>query len=174
MRLPLPVDWQSFYTDPQLRGLITQALNNNRDLRLAVLRVEEARAAYGIERARPVPHAWGDGRRHAQRTPGDLNLTGRSVTGSQYQVGLGMAAWELDFWAGCAKLKEIEPRWNSTSPPTPPSAQPLSLISEWPDAISPWRDSMTHGLTRTTIATRAESLRIFAAVSSRIDFQTRP
>ena len=38
-----------------MRGLIGTALANNRDLRVAVLRVEEARAAYAIRRADLFP-----------------------------------------------------------------------------------------------------------------------
>ncbi|AMD47855.1 RND transporter [Bordetella holmesii F627] len=155
------VDWQSFYTDPQLRGLITQALNNNRDLRLAVLRVEEARAAYGIERAGlfPTLGVTADGTR--QRTPGDLNLTGRSVTGSQYQVGLGMAAWELDFWGRVRNLKDAAlEQYLATD--AAQRAATLSLISEVADGYLTLRELDERlALTRTTIATRAESLRIF-------------
>ncbi|MBP6966235.1 MAG: RND transporter, partial [Brachymonas sp.] len=42
--------WEDFSADAQLNALVRQALANNRDLRAAVLRVEEARAAYGIQR----------------------------------------------------------------------------------------------------------------------------
>ena len=48
-------DWRATFTDPQLQALIAQALANNRDLRTAVLRVEEARAAQGIQRADLFP-----------------------------------------------------------------------------------------------------------------------
>ncbi|MCJ9713862.1 TolC family protein, partial [Bordetella hinzii] len=64
------VDWQSFYTDPELRGLIARALINNRDLRMAVLRVEEARAAYGIQRADQFPTLGLAADAVRQRTPG--------------------------------------------------------------------------------------------------------
>ena len=39
------IGWRDYFTDPPLRALIGLALDNNRDLRIAVLRVEEARAA---------------------------------------------------------------------------------------------------------------------------------
>ncbi len=45
------VGWRDYFTDPQLQHLLQQALANNRDLRIAVLRVEEARAMYGIQRS---------------------------------------------------------------------------------------------------------------------------
>src|SRR5689334_13928648 len=47
--VPLDSDWRNYFRDPQLQALIAQALQNNRDLRIAVSRVAQARAAYGIE-----------------------------------------------------------------------------------------------------------------------------
>ncbi len=53
-RVAFPVEqlgWRDFFTDTRLQELIAQALENNRDLRVAMRRVEEARAQYGIQRA---------------------------------------------------------------------------------------------------------------------------
>src|SRR4051812_19965881 len=44
------LDWRKFFDDPRLQTLIGLALTNNRDLRVAVLRVEQARAQYRIQR----------------------------------------------------------------------------------------------------------------------------
>ena len=70
------IAWRDYFADPQLKALIAQALENNRDLKTAVLRVEEARAAYGIQRADQFPTiaAGIDGSR--ARTPADLSPTG--------------------------------------------------------------------------------------------------
>ena len=40
--------WREFFTDERLQKIIEIALNNNRDLRVAALNVERARALYGI------------------------------------------------------------------------------------------------------------------------------
>src|SRR5690606_4202525 len=40
--------WSEFFTDPRLRALIEVALANNRDMHIAVGRVQEARAQYGV------------------------------------------------------------------------------------------------------------------------------
>src|SRR2546426_3937108 len=45
------IDWRDFFDDPRLQQLIGLALENNRDLRIAALRVEQARAQYRIELA---------------------------------------------------------------------------------------------------------------------------
>jgi multidrug efflux system outer membrane protein len=51
------IGWQTYFPDPVLQGLIATALDNNRDLRNALLRVEEARGRYGNQPAAPVtPH----------------------------------------------------------------------------------------------------------------------
>src|SRR2546423_5931929 len=51
------IDWKQFFDDPRLQQLIALALENNRDLRVAALRVEEFRARYRIERAGLFPGA---------------------------------------------------------------------------------------------------------------------
>lgn len=52
------IGWSDYFTDPQLRALIAVALDNNRDLRIAALRIDEARAAYGIERGASFRRRW--------------------------------------------------------------------------------------------------------------------
>ncbi|MBB9313363.1 TolC family protein, partial [Escherichia coli] len=47
--------WRNFFVDPQVTRLITEALNNNRDLRMAALKVEEARAQFNVTDADRYP-----------------------------------------------------------------------------------------------------------------------
>ena len=49
------IGWRDFFTDPRLEAVIERALANNRDLRVAVLNIERARAQYGIQRADRLP-----------------------------------------------------------------------------------------------------------------------
>jgi len=49
------IGWQTFFGDERLRALISTALTNNRDLMLAVRRVEGVRALYGIQQANWLP-----------------------------------------------------------------------------------------------------------------------
>ena len=98
--------WQEFFTDGRLREIINIALNNNRDLRLAVLNVEKARAMYGIQRAElwPSVNAAGSGSR--ERVPADLSTTGSARTSERYDVKMGVSAWEIDFFGRIQSLKD--------------------------------------------------------------------
>lgn len=98
--------WRDYFTDPRLQTLIAQALHNNRDLRATALRVDEARAAYGIQRADQFPVVSVQAGMDRSRIPGDLSITGQPQLGSQYQVALGLASWEIDFWGRLRSLRD--------------------------------------------------------------------
>jgi multidrug efflux system outer membrane protein len=105
---PLAADlkWREFFTDDRIQKIIETALNNNRDLRVASLNVERARALYRIQRAELLPtvNAVGSGGR--ERIPAFLSSTGSSYTAEQYSVSLGIYAWEIDFFGRIRSLKE--------------------------------------------------------------------
>lgn len=98
--------WQDFFTDGKLRQVIALALTNNRDLRLAALNVERARAFYGIQRAGllPIVNAVGTGSK--QRVPADLANSGNAMTVEQYSVNFGISSWEIDFFGRLRSLKD--------------------------------------------------------------------
>ena len=98
--------WRTYFADPALHVLIAAALDNNRDLRIALARVEEARALAGIARADRFPGVDAKGSASRSRTPGDLNGTGHARTSSRYDLGVGVPAFELDFWGRVAALNE--------------------------------------------------------------------
>ncbi|WP_237491353.1 TolC family protein, partial [Malikia spinosa] len=92
-------DWQGFFSDAALRQLIETALAQNRDLRVAALNLEQARAQLGLRRAEQWP---GVGLAiNGSRTP---NNSG-DIT-SNYSGGLLVSAYELDFFGRVASLKE--------------------------------------------------------------------
>jgi len=98
--------WEEFFTDPNLQRLIEMALANNRDLRLAVLNVERARALYGIQRAELLPTVDATASGSLQRLGADLSGTGKATTFEQYRVHLGVLAWEPDFFGRIRSLNE--------------------------------------------------------------------
>jgi multidrug efflux system outer membrane protein len=98
--------WREFFTDERLQKIIKTALNNNRDLRLAVLNVEMARAIYGIQRAEFLPAVNATGDMIRQRVPADLSTTGSVMTVEQYDVNLGISSWEIDFFGRIRSLRD--------------------------------------------------------------------
>jgi len=98
--------WQAYFTDPLLQRLIETALENNRDLRVAALRVEEASATFRIQRSDRFP-AMGVGAQGGRaRVPGDLNMSGRSQVGGEYRAEVGLTTWELDLWGRIRNLED--------------------------------------------------------------------
>lgn len=100
------VAWQEFFTDARLRDVIALALNHNRDLRIAALNIEQARALYRIRRSEHFPSIDAGASVTAQRTPASLSPTGRAETTRAYEVGVGFAGYELDFFGRVKSLNE--------------------------------------------------------------------
>lgn len=100
------IGWREFFPDQRLQALIATALENNRDLRIAALRIEEARAQYNIQSADrwPTLNATAGGTR--ARTPAGLSPAGAATVGSSYQVGLSLASFELDFFGRVRSLND--------------------------------------------------------------------
>lgn len=98
--------WRSFFTDPRLQALIETALANNRDLRIAAARVEEARAQYGIARAERSPQVNLLGKATYERTPTELNTSGVPLNSERYDLLLSSMSYELDFWGRLAGLSQ--------------------------------------------------------------------
>jgi multidrug efflux system outer membrane protein len=154
------LDWRDYFADERLRALIAQALVTNRDLRIAVARVEEARANYGIQRADQFPNFAVGADFARSRTPADLSLTGRPLTISQYQVVLALSTWEIDFWGRVRNLKEAALE-SYLSSDAARRAVTLSLISQVAQTYLSLRDLDERiAIATETIDSRAESLRI--------------
>ncbi|MBU4422813.1 MAG: TolC family protein, partial [Gammaproteobacteria bacterium] len=153
--------WRDYFTDPRLQTLIAQALENNRDLRTAALRVQEARAAYGIQRADLLPTIGAQAGMDRSRVPADLNLTRQPLLGSQYQVGLGLASWELDFWGRVRSLSDAALE-NYLATDAARHAVTLGLIAQVAQSDLALRElDERRELAHQAIASRKESLRIF-------------
>ncbi|RZB37513.1 MAG: outer membrane protein, multidrug efflux system [Desulfobacteraceae bacterium Eth-SRB2] len=96
---------QEFFADKQLQKIVEMALNNNRDLRLAALNVEKARALYGIQRAELFPEVNAVGSGSKQRLA-DVYGFEQALTLEQYSVNLGISSWEIDFFGRIHSLKD--------------------------------------------------------------------
>ena len=106
LQAPYDLPWHQFFIDPQLQQLISTALANNRDLRVAVLNIERYRAQYQIERAEQWPQIDGSGAAARQRLPEEVSGTGNTMTVNHFSVGLGVSSYELDLFGRVRSLKE--------------------------------------------------------------------
>ena len=155
------VGWRSYFQDAHLQSLIELALQNNQDFQIALARVDEARAAYGIERSAQFPMLSAQAEMDRSRVPADLNLTGKPLVSSQYQVGLGMASWELDFWGRVRSLKDAALESYLASDAAQRAVR-IDLIAQVAIAyltLSELNERLF--LAGQTLASRAESYRIF-------------
>lgn len=104
--------WQDYFADERLKQIISLALTNNRDLRVAALNVEAVRAQYVIQRADRLPALAATGNGGRSRVARDLSAM-RDATGQQtsyiaesYNVGLGVTAFELDLFGRVKSLSD--------------------------------------------------------------------
>ena len=100
--------WAEFLGDPALRQLVRLALDNNRDLRVAMLRVEQARAQLQLQRAASLPQvnlaANGSNSKNNSASSSDASRN-HGVTHNQ-SVGLS-SSWELDLFGRLGSLNEV-------------------------------------------------------------------
>ena len=115
--------WQDFYSDERLKALIALGLENNKDFESARLAIEKARAQYQITDINDLPaiNASGGYTRQAQNSA-DKNPN------SSYNVNLGLANYELDFWGKIASLKD-QALQNFLATSAAKDATQISLIS---------------------------------------------
>jgi outer membrane protein, multidrug efflux system len=88
--------WGKVFESKELEALITEALANNADLRIAADRVELARAQFGFQRSFLYPAVGVSGTATRQRTP-VASSADNAVTESA-SLGLAVPTWEIDLW----------------------------------------------------------------------------
>ncbi len=88
------LEWFNMFGDPVLVQLIQSALTNNYDLKIAMARIEQAEAIYGIARADQLPAIGVSG--GASRT--DYSNIPSSTAPVNSFTGLASVSWEIDLW----------------------------------------------------------------------------
>lgn len=149
--------WRDYFADARLRQLIELALTSNRDLRVAALNIERARAQYGIQRAALFPAIGATGAENAQRLPGDLRQGGEAGISRQFSATLGFSAYELDFFGRVRSLEEQALEQYLATEEARRSAQ-IALVAE---VANTWltlaADRERLALARSTYGTRQKS-----------------
>lgn len=170
-RLP---DWQTYFTDAGVRAVIDKALRNNRDLRVAVARVEEARAQYGVQRADRLPSVNANATGSLSETPGVLTSSGNDSISRRYDVNLGMLSFELDFWGRVKNLSDAALASYLASE----QAQRTTRLALITDVANAWYSAQALAeqaeYANKTVTTREENLRVVArrvqaGTASRLD-----
>ena len=147
------LSWKQFFTDAHLRDLIATALANNRDLRVAVLNIQQARATYDIRRADQLPTVNVQGQ--ISRAPNIAN-----VESTTYSVGLGLASWEIDFFGRVRSLSEVALNQYLATEEGRNAAQATLVASVANAWLALAADEELLTLTTDTLKTREESLRL--------------
>ena len=147
------LDWQTYLTDPTLRQLVDTALTNNRDMRVALLAIDQTRAQLGIRRADQFPTV--NAAASGSRTP-----SSSGGVNSSYSAGLLVTAFEIDFFGRVASLKEQALAQYLASAEASQTVQ-ISLIAavaqSWLNLLA---DEELLAITQQAVSSRDESLKL--------------
>ena len=147
--------WQDFVREPRLVQLVTLALQNNRDLRVAVLNVQRAQAQLGLADANRLP-TLGAGI-NASRVPNSSGGQATLVT-----AGLQVSAWEIDLFGRLASLSDAARAQLLASQAGQRAAELTLAATVVQTALALQADDELLALTRQTLASREQSVRLTA------------
>ena len=147
------LQWRDFFKDARLKRLIELSLQNNRDLRVAVLAIEQTRAQLQVRRADELPTV----------NAGISGTRGPASSGaiaSTYTAGLSVTAYELDFFGRVRALSQAAQAQLLGSQEARKTVQ-ISLIASVANTyLNLLADDELLRVTREALATRQESLRL--------------
>jgi outer membrane protein, multidrug efflux system len=169
------IGWRQFFPDPTLQRLIKLALENNRDLRTAVLNVQAAQAQYRIQRADLFPTVAASAIEQIQKYPSGVVATGGAggaagastgaaaapVSGGTtirfFEAGVGFTSYELDLFGKVRSLNHAALERYFGTEETRRSSQ-LSLVAEVASAyLAVLADEIILKVTRETLGSQTES-----------------
>ncbi|MGV2896834.1 efflux transporter outer membrane subunit [Achromobacter sp. AGC78] len=151
--------WREFFRDPRLQSLISLSLVNNRDLRVAVQRVEEARAQYGVQRGAQWPSIGAGIQGQRQHLPANMRAGGpdSSSISSSYQAGIGLTTFEIDLFGRLRNLSEAAYQQYLSTEQAQKTVQ-ITLVGSVAQAYFNLRAAEVQlDLTQRTLASRQES-----------------
>jgi multidrug efflux system outer membrane protein len=152
-KLASDIAWQDFFKDARLKRLIELSLENNRDLRIAVLAIEQTRAQYQVRRADELPTL------NAGIT-GSRGPVASGAISSTYTTGFSVTAYELDFFGRVRALSQAAQAQLLGSEEARKTMQ-ISLVAAVANTyLSLLANNELLRVTRESLATRQESLRL--------------
>ena len=163
------IEWQSYFGDARLKSLIDVALQNNRDLRVVVLNIEQARAQYRVRRADELPTV-GIG------AAGSREPNASGGIASVYTAGLSVTAYELDFFGRVRSLSSGALAEYLATEEARKNVQ-IALVSSVANTyLNLLADDELLAVTQRALATREESLKLTklkfdAGAASELDYR---
>jgi len=152
--------WEDVFLDPRLQQVIALALAENRDLRVAVLNIEQARARYRMRRADLLPGIDATASETRARGSAASNPAGSTGVGRSASVEVGFSAWELDLFG---RIRSLEHQALATYLSTEQAQRDtrLSLVAE---VAATWlavsADQQRLALAQQTLDNQRETLRL--------------
>jgi multidrug efflux system outer membrane protein len=147
------IEWQSFFKDARLKRLIDISLQNNRDLRVAVLNIELTRAQFQLRRADQLPTL------AAGITGARGTLSSAAVT-STYTAGLSITSYELDLFGRVRALSQSAQAQLLGSEEARKTVQIALIASVANGYLNLLADDELLRITRDTLGTRQDSLKL--------------
>jgi multidrug efflux system outer membrane protein len=148
--------WWELFDDPLLYDLVTTALANNKDVGIAVSRMEEARASLGFTRADQFPRLDLQGGANRGTFLGGV----RSEDTNYYAYIAPVLSWEIDFWGKYRRATESARAALLSSEYAVKTVQ-LALVSEMASAYYILLDYHQRlAISKATLESRRETLRI--------------
>lgn len=147
------VPWQNFFKDARLKRLIELSLQNNRDLRVAVLNIEQTRAQFQARRADLFPTV-------AAGVSGSRGPVASGAISSNYTAGLTVTAYELDIFGRLRALSQVAQAQLLGTEEARKTVQMALVASVANTYLSLLADDELLRVTRETLASRQESLRL--------------
>lgn len=160
--------WGDFFVDARLRELIAASLVHNRDMAIAVARINEARGLYRVQGSGRLPNIGAQGEAfQSGGAPGTDPV-------DQFGVSVAVSSFELDFWGRVRNLSEAA-RYRYLATAEAKRAFELSLIGQVASSylVSRELDEQIR-LATATVESRRAGLRIVerrrtAGISAAID-----
>jgi NodT family efflux transporter outer membrane factor (OMF) lipoprotein len=161
--------WKRYFADARLQRLIELALVNNRDLRIAVANIEQARAQFRIRRADQAPTV-------SLGVQGNRSADEDDKISSSYSGGLQVSAFELDLFGRVRNLSAAAEAQFFASEENRRAVQISMIASVANTYLATLADEELLELTRRTLAAREESRKLVQlkydnGVVSKIDLQ---
>ncbi|OYT92668.1 MAG: multidrug transporter [Burkholderiales bacterium PBB3] len=147
------VPWQTFFKDARLKRLIELSLQNNRDLRVAVLNIEQTRAQFQVRRADLFPSV-------SAGVTGSRGPVASGAISSTYTAGLTITAYELDVFGRVRALSQAAQAQLLGTEEARKTVQMALVASVANTYLSLLADDELLRVTRETLASRQESLRL--------------